>query len=83
MFTLILAWINSVYDSNYELLFLGTILIDMLLIIGIVKQEEYIFTLLIVYIGVRTDSRLDNATLVAGVIDVIILLNLFKPFDSC
>lgn len=37
MFTLILAWINSVYDSNYELLFLGTILIDMLLIIGIVK----------------------------------------------
>ena len=29
MFTLLLAWINSVYSANYTWLFLGTFLIDL------------------------------------------------------
>ena len=32
MFTLVLAWINARYKSNYELLFIGTFLIDIILI---------------------------------------------------
>ncbi len=37
MFTIILAFINSKYDTGYELLFLGTIYIDVELISFISK----------------------------------------------
>lgn len=32
MITILLAWINAEYNSGYQLLFLGTIIIDMLFI---------------------------------------------------
>jgi len=37
MITLILAYINSKFDTGYELLFLGTILIDYILVMSIYK----------------------------------------------
>lgn len=36
MVTLILAWINAKYKSGYELLFVGTFLIDMEIVTAIV-----------------------------------------------
>lgn len=32
MITLLLAWINSAYKTDYELLFIGTVIIDIKLI---------------------------------------------------
>ena len=43
MFTIVLAWINAHYNCNYELLFLGTVIVDCCLIDGItgVYKSKY------------------------------------------
>lgn len=38
MFTLILAWINSKYKTEYSLLFLGTLYLDYILLKILLKQ---------------------------------------------
>lgn len=35
MFTILLAWINAKYDHDYELLFIGTVILDYFLILAI------------------------------------------------
>jgi hypothetical protein len=37
MYTIALAWVNAHYNHDYELLFLGTVVIDIALINAIVK----------------------------------------------
>jgi hypothetical protein len=38
MLTLLLAWINAKYKYKYELLFVGTFLLDIDIIAGLVKM---------------------------------------------
>ena len=45
MFTIILAFINAKFNMNYELLFLGTFVIDVIIVEGLIdilkiKQEN-------------------------------------------
>lgn len=37
MITAIVAWANAKYDASYELIFLGTFIIDIEIIIGVIK----------------------------------------------
>ena len=37
MFSVLLAWINSKYETKYDLLFLGTFLLDLEIIRGVFK----------------------------------------------